>query len=99
MDLHLLDAEPTSEERDAIDALLGEPETRWDGGDRLDARGAFEAEGGHDVREQRHRLLPALHALQSRVGWISEGGLNYVCTRLGIPPADAWGVATFYAMF
>jgi NADH-quinone oxidoreductase subunit F len=44
-------------------------------------------------------LLPALRAVQSRVGWISEGALNYVCTRLTVPPADAWGVATFYALF
>jgi NADH-quinone oxidoreductase subunit F len=46
----------------------------------------------------RHLLLPALRALQGRVGWISEGGLGYVCDRLNVPPADAWGVATFYAL-
>ena len=50
-------------------------------------------------RAQRHLLLPALHAVQSRVGWISEGALNYICERLTVPPADAWGVATFYALF
>ena len=44
-------------------------------------------------------LLPALHALNDRVGWISEGALNYVCRRLTVPPAEAYGVATFYAMF
>ncbi|MFI5372992.1 MAG: NAD(P)H-dependent oxidoreductase subunit E, partial [Candidatus Eisenbacteria bacterium] len=27
------------------------------------------------------------------------GGLTYVCRRLTIPPAEAYGVATFYAMF
>jgi NADH-quinone oxidoreductase subunit F len=43
-------------------------------------------------------LLPALEALQARVGWISETGLEYVCARLDVPPADAWGVATFYAL-
>jgi NADH-quinone oxidoreductase subunit F len=43
-------------------------------------------------------LLPALQALQSRVGWISESGLDYVCTRLDVPPAEAWSVATFYAL-
>jgi NADH-quinone oxidoreductase subunit F len=32
------------------------------------------------------------------VGWISEGALNYICERLTIPPADAYGVATFYAL-
>ena len=37
-------------------------------------------------------------ALQARVGWISETGLEYVCVRLDVPPADAWGVATFYAL-
>src|SRR5207237_1271759 len=54
--------------------------------------------GGHAARARRHMLLPALRAVQSRVGWISEGALNYVCTRLSVPPADAWGVATFYAL-
>ncbi len=48
---------------------------------------------------ERDLLLPALHALQSRAGWISQGGLNYVSERLTVPPAEAYGVATFYAMF
>src|SRR4029077_2305719 len=43
-------------------------------------------------------LLPALQAMQSTIGWISEGALNYVCERLSVPPADAYGVATFYAL-
>jgi NADH-quinone oxidoreductase subunit F len=55
--------------------------------------------GGHAARARRDLLLPALHALQSRTGWISQGGLNHVCRRLTIPPADAYGVATFYALF
>jgi NADH-quinone oxidoreductase subunit F len=44
-------------------------------------------------------LLPVLHALQDRAGWISPGGLRYACERLTVPPAEAYGVATFYAMF
>ena len=36
--------------------------------------------------------------MQERIGWISPGGLNYLCTRLTVPLADAYGVATFYAM-
>jgi NADH-quinone oxidoreductase subunit F len=47
----------------------------------------------------RHLLLPALHAAQSRMGYISEGALNHICARLDVPPADAYGVASFYAMF
>lgn len=43
-------------------------------------------------------LLPALHAAQSRVGWLSEGALNYIAIRLNTPPAEVWSVATFYAL-
>ncbi len=43
-------------------------------------------------------LLPALARLQSDIGWVSEGGLNYVCRRLWVPPAEAYGVASFYAL-
>jgi NADH-quinone oxidoreductase subunit F len=98
MDLHLRHAAPTNEERAAVDALLGRPRSSWDGGERGDSRDAHVAHGGRETRERRHLLLPALQALQARVGWISETGLEYVCTRLGVPPADAWGVATFYAL-
>ena len=98
MDLHLMSASPTEQERDAVDGVLGPPDSGWRGGDR-DVETHRVARGGRAVRERRHLLLPALHALQARAGWISEGGLNYVCQRLTIPPAEAYGVATFYAMF
>src|SRR6185503_18684992 len=88
-------AEPTAEERSAVDALLGPPETGWDGGQRT----AVDLRVARAPEERRTLLLPALHALQGAVGWISEGGLNYVCERLTVPPAEAYGVATFYAMF
>jgi NADH-quinone oxidoreductase subunit F len=91
-------AAPTDEERAAVDAVLGPPESGWAGGERGELDGHV-AHGGHDDRERRHLLLPALHALQSRAGWISEGGLTYVSQRLTVPPAEAYGVASFYAMF
>jgi NADH-quinone oxidoreductase subunit F len=56
---------------------------------------AFLADGARE----RDRLLPALHAINDRVGWISPGALNLLCERLAVPPAEAYGVATFYAMF
>ena len=55
--------------------------------------------GGLRRSERRHLLLPALHALQNVKGWISPGGLNHVCELLQVPPAEAYGVATFYEMF
>ena len=97
MDLRLPDAKPTTAERAAVDALLGLPGSGWDGGPRR-ARDAHTAQGGHAARGQRHLLLPALEAVQSRVGWISPGAFAYVCERLTVPPADAYGVATFYAL-
>ncbi|HTE05990.1 MAG TPA: NAD(P)H-dependent oxidoreductase subunit E, partial [Planctomycetota bacterium] len=98
MDIRLREAEPSDAERQAVDALLGAPSSAWDGGPRGSERDAHVALGGQAVRELRHLLLPALQALQAAVGWISEGGLNHVCERLNVPPADAWGVATFYAL-
>jgi NADH-quinone oxidoreductase subunit F len=97
LDLHLLTAEPTPEERAAVDAFLGPPASGWDGGERQ-PRDTHTAAGGHAARGRRHLLLPAFHAVQSRVGWISEGALNYISERLTVPPADAYGVATFYAL-
>ena len=97
MDLRLLADEPTAAERDAVDAFLGPPLTVWVGAERSDEDG-HSAEGGHAAREQRHLLLPALQALQARVGWISPGGLGYIARRLTVPPADVYGVATFYAL-
>ncbi|MDQ6776708.1 MAG: NAD(P)H-dependent oxidoreductase subunit E [Actinomycetota bacterium] len=97
MDVHLLDAEPTAAERDAVDAFLGPPLSSWVGADRVDD--GHSAHGGHSARAERHQLLPTLHALQKHAGWISPGGLNYVARRLTIPPADVYGVATFFALF
>lgn len=47
----------------------------------------------------RDQLLPALHAVNDRIGWISQGALNHICRRLNVPPAEAYGVASFYALF
>jgi NADH-quinone oxidoreductase subunit F len=98
MDLRLHDTEPTSEERAAVDAVLGPPLTSWEGGERTAADGRT-AQTGHDARGRRHLLLPTLHAVQDRVGWISPAALDYVCRRLTVPPAEAYGVASFYSLF
>jgi len=68
MDLRLRHSVPTDDERAAVDALLGPPTSAWDGGARGDVYDAHVAHGGREAREQRHMLLPALEALQSRVG-------------------------------
>ncbi len=99
MDLHLTNARPTAEERAAVDTLLGEPETGWEGGARQIERDGRAAFGGEAARSRRHLLLPVLHAIQERIGWISPGALNYTSLRLNVAPAEAHGVASFYEMF
>ncbi|HEY8468548.1 MAG TPA: NAD(P)H-dependent oxidoreductase subunit E [Longimicrobiales bacterium] len=98
MDLRFSDAQPTAAERAAVDAVLGTPQSGWEGGERVAARDGRIAVAGQAARARRPLLLPALHALQASTGWISEGGLMYVCRRLSVPPAEAWGVATFYGL-
>jgi len=99
VDLRLGAAVPaTDEERAAIASVLGAPETGWDGGQRQAADGHV-AFGGHTARARRHLLIPVLHAVQERIGWISPGALDHACERLTVPPAEAYGVASFYALF
>jgi NADH-quinone oxidoreductase subunit F len=85
MDLKLLDAPPVEAEREAIDSVLGPAPADNDRVVRAD-------------RTRRHLLLPALRAAQLRVGWVSEGALGYASRRLSVPPAEAYGVASFYAL-
>ena len=98
MDLKLLPDTATARERAAVDALLGEPESGWEGAERSPLDGHVAFGGYHAAKRRRHMLLPALHAVQDEVGWISPGAMSYICERLVVPPADAYGVASFYAL-
>ena len=85
MDLRSITTPPTDDERAAIDGVLGAP-------------GAT-PQALREARGRRHLLLPGLHAIQERCGWVSAGALGYLCERLHVPPAEAYGVASFYALF
>ncbi|HJS75222.1 MAG TPA: NAD(P)H-dependent oxidoreductase subunit E, partial [Vicinamibacteria bacterium] len=87
MDLHYIGAESSGEERSAVDAVVGPPDEE-----------SATRSGLHDALSKRHLLLPALNAVQGQVGWISPGALDYISRRLTVPPAEAYGVATFYAL-
>ena len=99
MDLHVVGPLASPAERAAVDGVLGVPTSGWAGGARNAATDGHVARGGHAARARRDLLLPALHAVQDRVGWISQPALNYISRRLTVPPAEAYGVATFYALF
>ena len=102
MDLHIVGPLASPAERAAIDAVLDPeigPPGAWTGGQRGMGGGGHAARGGATARSRRDLLLPALHALQAHSGWISQAGLNHICRRLSVPPAEAYGVAAFYALF
>jgi len=109
VDLRLTQARATDAERRAVDrvvdpALDAVASTNGTNGTkRADGvsglRDEHFSDAGHAARGRRHLLLPTLHAVQEDIGWISPGALNYVSLRLSVPPAEAYGVATFYAMF
>lgn len=99
MDLRLTAAqEATTKEIAAVASVLGPATSGWEGGERTPIDGHV-AIGGHAARARRHLLLPVLHAVQERIGWISPGALDHICARLTVPPAEAYGVASFYALF
>ncbi len=95
MDLHLTEHQAVSSERTAIDGVLGSPKSGWEGG----LRSNLESQASFSNKTPRDLLLPTLHAVQSHLGWISPGALNYVALRMNLPPAEIYGVASFYAMF
>jgi len=99
VDLVTLAPRASAEERAAVDGVLGTATSRWEGGDRDVPGDDRFARGGHAARARRDLLLPVFHAIQSRVGWISQPALEYACRRLTVPPAEAHGVAAFYQMF
>jgi NADH-quinone oxidoreductase subunit F len=84
LDLHLTNARATEEEQAAVDSELG---------------ASSAALNGSSPWPPRDRLLPVLHAIQNRIGWISPGALNCVAERMNVAPAEIHGVASFYDMF
>jgi NADH-quinone oxidoreductase subunit F len=100
MDLKVSSHTASADEIDAVDSLLCAPTSSWSSVGAADRRDDHHmARGGHELRNERGRLLPVLHAVNDRVGWISRGAINYIALRLDVAPAEIYGVATFYGLF
>jgi len=82
-------------EQVAIDRVLGSEPIGWGDVARA-ATGGRTSRGGAALRARRHLLLPALQAAQEAAGWVTPEALEYLGDRLGVAPADSFGVATFY---
>lgn len=44
-------------------------------------------------------LIPVLHYVQDRYGYVPEKAVNHVAQSLGVPTVYIWGVASFYSYF
>jgi len=89
MDLKTRGVPPTDIERAAIDSVLGV----------RTLSGHHDRRGGGSLRARRHLLLPTLHAVNDRIGWISPAAIDDIAERLDVSPAEIHGVVTFYALF
>ena len=99
MDLKTFGHSASPEEIEAIDSVLSNhrKDGRIDSIDEHSTNGyriPFDNKGG-----QQDLILPALHAIQERVGWISRGALEHLSLELGVSPAETYGVASFYSLF
>ncbi|MEO6652024.1 MAG: NADH-ubiquinone oxidoreductase-F iron-sulfur binding region domain-containing protein [Ilumatobacteraceae bacterium] len=89
MDVKTRGVAPSDAERGAIETILGP----------APARDVHDVVGGHSLRAKRHLLLPTLHAVNDRVGWISQPTIDHIAERLDLGPAEVYAVASFYALF
>ena len=103
-EIAVTDAEATAAERAAVaDSIaLQDP-----GQVTFDAQGpalVFDGDriarsGSERIFNRRHLLLPVLHDVRDAIGYLSEGGVNEIATALQVPPAEVFGVASFYELF
>ena len=85
MDIHVTAEEPTREERDAVDSVLGKAESGWSGGQRhieLEGRFAF---GGHTDRARRH--VASGSACHPKAGGLDQSRCAELCQREARHPA------------
>lgn len=49
--------------------------------------------------QKRENLIPALHAVQDRIGHLPEEAMVDIATWLEIPVSEVYGTASFYTLF
>ncbi|MCX7047885.1 MAG: NAD(P)H-dependent oxidoreductase subunit E [Candidatus Sumerlaeota bacterium] len=65
---------------------------------RFEELGAFiDARKGKP--HEKSELIPVLHHAQTLFGYIAEEAVEFIATRMNIPRAQIYGVATFYHLF
>ncbi|MCG3218312.1 MAG: NADH-quinone oxidoreductase subunit NuoE [Candidatus Heimdallarchaeota archaeon] len=52
-----------------------------------------------DFNEEKSNLIPMLQILQTKIGYVTREGVYAIAAKLNVPPAEVYGVATFFAQF
>ena len=50
-------------------------------------------------QDKKGALIPLLQEVQEEKGYLSRETMQYLADKMKIPPAEIFGVATFYSMF
>jgi len=50
-------------------------------------------------QDKKGSLIPLLQEVQKEKGYLSRETMQYLADKMKIPPAEIFGVATFYSMF
>ncbi len=61
-----------------------------------------ERRAGEIIRQypqSRSAIMPLLYIAQEHFGLITQAGIDWVASRLSLPPIQVWEVATFYTMY
>jgi formate dehydrogenase subunit gamma len=53
----------------------------------------------HELAEKPGALLPILHAIQDRLGYVPDEAVPIIAQRLNLSRAEVHGVVTFYHLF
>ena len=48
---------------------------------------------------KRSAMMPLLYEVQERDGYVTETGMTEVAEKIGLEPAEVFGVCSFYSMF
>lgn len=49
--------------------------------------------------QSRSAVMPLLYIAQEELGWINQDAVEWVASKLSLPPMQVWEVATFYTMY
>jgi NADH-quinone oxidoreductase subunit E len=67
-----------------------------------ETRARLDADAGEIIARyprSRSALLPLLHLVQAEEGYVSEDGIAYCASRLGLTETEVAGVMTYYSMY